>query len=228
MPNDASIPIPHLRVFLHDVNNELFALGGNLQLYEMQRGKPEGEKTYGNMRHASDELQVLLAELSDYTSWRGDGLSVTAAPLDLGEAVQAGVARAAQSLRRFRKEAKVASAAPVRVVGDAAHVARAVHGLIRVALWRDKTGEVVPITMAQEGDLGVVTVEDRGVAIPADLLEGIFTPEGILEAKKRGAPPGRPTALLFVRLATDAAGGRCWARAEGAAMRFSAGFPIAR
>lgn len=228
MPSDASIPVPHLRVFLHDVNNELFALGGNLQLYEMQRGKPEGEKTYGNMRHASDELQVLLGELSDYASWCGDGVSVSAAPLDLGEAVQAGVARAAQSLRRYRKEAKVAAAAPVRVVGDATHVARAVHALIRVALWRDKAAEPVPVAVAQEGDLGVVTVEDHGPAIASELLEGIFTPDGILEAKKRGTPPGRPTALLFVRVATEAAGGRCWAKADGGAMRFSAGFPIAR
>ncbi len=223
----SSLPITHLRLFLHDVNNELFAASGNLQLHELQRGKPEAEKTLLSVRQATDELSAIVSELSDYGSWCSDGLTVQAAPVDLGEIAQSGIARAAASLARFRKTPQwERPAAPIRVNADAQLGARAVHALMRTSLWRGAVGERVPVSVGREAGLGVVTVEDCGTPIPADLIERVFTAEGILESKKRGVPPGRPTALLFARLAAETVGGRCWARAPGGGMRWSIGFPL--
>lgn len=225
---DSSIPVTHLRLFLHDVNNELFAATGNLQLHDLQRGRPEAEKTLLAVRQAADELQAILAELSDYGSWCADGITLQAAPIDLGEVAQTGLNRAAASLARFRKTPRwERPSGPIRVTADPQLTARAVHALIRASLWRGAAGDQIPVTIGQEGGLGVVTVEDRGTAIPADLIATIFTVEGILECKKRGVPPGRPTALLFARMAAESVGGKCWAKAEGGAMRWSLGLPLA-
>ncbi len=229
MGTESSIPVTHVRLFLHDVNNELFAATGNLQLHDLQRGKPEAEKTLLAVRQATDELQAILAELSDYGSWCADGITVQAAPVDLADLVQTGLSRAAASLARFRKTQRwERPAGPIRVMADAQITARAVHALVRASLWRGAAGEQVPVAVSQEAGLGVVTVEDRGTAIPADLIPTIFTVEGILECKKRGVPPGRPTALLFARMAAESVDGKCWAKAEGGAMRWSIGLPLAR
>lgn len=228
MPAESSIPVTHLRLFLHDVNNELFAASGNLQLHDLQRGKPEAEKTLVSVRQAVDELASIVAELSDYGSWYGGELAVQAAPTALVDVAQAGIARANSSLARFHKTVQwEPPAAPIRVTADGQIAARAVHALIRVSLWRGAVGDRVPVSAGQEGGLGVLTVEDCGTPIPGDVVERIFTVEGILESKKRGVPPGRPTALLFARLATETVGGRCWARAPGGGMRWSIGFPLA-
>lgn len=228
MGADASIPVMHLRLFLHDVNNEMFAASGNMQLHDLQRGKPEAEKTLLAVRQATDELQTVLSELSDYGSWCADGLTLQATTLDLADVAQAGVNRASASLARFKKTARLEnSPGRFRVIADAQLMARAVHALMRVSLWRGAAGEQVPVSIGQEGNLGVVTVEDCGAAIAADLLPTIFTVEGILESKKRGVAPGRPTALLFARLAAESQGGRCWARAPGGGMRWSLGVPLA-
>ncbi|GEM_PF-4045106 len=228
MGPESSIPVSHLRLFLHDVNNELFAASGNLQLHDLQRGKPEAEKTLLAVRQAADELQAILSELSDYGSWCGDGITVQTAQVDLADVAQAGVTRATASLARFRKTARFERpAGPIRVNADPQLAARAVHALMRASLWRGAVGEQVPVAVGHESGLGVVTVEDCGTAIPGDLLDRIFTVDGIVECKKRGVPPGRPTALLFARLAAEAIGGRCWAKAPGGGMRWSIGLPLA-
>lgn len=228
MGAESSIPVTHLRLFLHDVNNELFAASGNLQLHDLQRGKPEAEKTLLSVRQAADELQAILGELSDYGSWCADGITVQAAPVDLADVIQTGLTRAAASLARFRKTPRwERPTGSIRVKADAQLTARAVHALVRACLWRGAVGDQVPVSIGQEAGLGVVTVEDRGTAVPADLIATIFTVEGILECKKRGVPPGRPTALLLARMAAESVGGKCWAKAEGGAMRWSIGLPLA-
>lgn len=227
--SESSIPIVHLRVFLHDLNNELFAASGNLQLHNLHKGKPEADKTLLSVRQATDELSVIVMELSDYGSWCGDGVTVSVSAVDLGEVVQSGVMRASVSLSRFRKTAEwERPSSAIRVLADAQLAARAVHALMRVSLWRGAVGERVPVSVGRESGLGVVTVEDCGPAIPGDLLDRIFTVDGILECKKRGVTPGRPTALLFARLATESVDGKCWARAPGGGMRWSIGFPLAK
>ncbi|MEK7204462.1 MAG: hypothetical protein AAB254_03045, partial [candidate division NC10 bacterium] len=106
----------------------MFAASGNLQLHDLQRGKPEAEKTLLAVRQAADELQAILSELSDYGSWCGEGITVQTSQVDLADVAQAGLTRATATLARFRKTARFERpAGPIRVNADLQLAARAVH-----------------------------------------------------------------------------------------------------
>jgi signal transduction histidine kinase len=95
-------------------------------------------------------------------------------PVDLA-AVMAGVCAALEPAARTR-EVTVDGAGSGWVVGDAEHLARALHNLVDNAIKFSAAGDRVTWrVIARDGD-AVVTVADTGIGIPPDDLPGLFTP----------------------------------------------------
>jgi signal transduction histidine kinase len=95
-------------------------------------------------------------------------------PVDLA-AVMAGVCAELEPAARAR-EVTVDGAGSGWVVGDAEHLARALHNLVDNAIkFSAAGGRVTWRVIAQDGD-AVVTVADTGIGIPPDDLSGLFTP----------------------------------------------------
>ncbi len=80
---------------------------------------------------------------------------------------------------------------PVTVVGDEARLQQVLANLLANARVHTHAGTSVTTSLAQEGDVAVLTVADDGPGIPADLLPEIFErfARGDPSRSRRGAFP---------------------------------------
>ena len=104
-------------------------------------------------------------------------------------------------------------AEPAWVLGDAAHLERALRNLLENAIKFTPAGGRVGCRVAA-GDRVVVTVTDTGIGIPADDVPGLFTPFHRAANAMHLAVQGNGLGLAIVRAIVTEHGGSVTARSE--------------
>jgi len=125
----------------------------------------------------------------------------------VGEAVERAMPRAALLGGEIRFDAAGAPPAPVDV--DVDNAGRIIDNLLNNALTYTLGAPHVGVRVsAQEGDVAVVEVEDRGRGIPESMHERVFEQFFRIEDRRLGYPLGTGLGLYISRQLAEAHGGR--------------------
>ena len=162
----------------HELRNPLGVLSNTLFYLEMTQGQDETlsypigvQRMSGQMKH----LGRMVDDLLDVSRIRQGKIRLQRAPLELGPLV-AQTAGAVQSLfgERNRSIALRLPPVPVVVNGDATRLAQVVMNLLTNAAKFTHEGGHVWISLEQQAQQAVLSVQDDGMGIPADELVAIF------------------------------------------------------
>ena len=197
-----------LALIAHDLRNPLSALNSNVGFLESTPDLPDSEAkealadvaaSCSSMKHIIDNLELLGLSVQEV------GITLERSPIALWELVHEvleGLKPIAASYGA-RTEFTTARTAVPRVVVHREMMNRALGNLVFNSIQNGGTAGPIGITIAAEGDQGVVRIADRGPIIADGLRRTAFTAEGQLTCK--GDPRGRYSRGLGLYAASVAA-----------------------
>lgn len=161
----------------HEIRNPLNAIAIAAQRLEMEfRPQAEGEE-YGrltrNILNESARLNQILTRFLELARTRAS----SAAPVDLHEAIQKGIAAIKDEADRGGVAIRYFDHEPVSVQGSAEGLQQVFINLIKNSLQAMPSGGEIQINVASTLDgRSVITVADSGPGFPAEALAKVFQP----------------------------------------------------
>ncbi|WP_121255989.1 sensor histidine kinase [Nocardioides ferulae] len=191
----------------HELKNPLGAVLGYAEvLAETDHGPAFATSLRGIQRSAA-RMQRMVEELLVLS--RLDERALVSSPVDLGELVDAAVARYAPLAAEREVSLSAARPAdPVRVLGSAVDLQHLVDALVENAVTYSAAGGTVRLSVERHGDDAVLTCADRGYGIPPGDLEEVFTEFYRSTNARALAHPGTGLGLAIAARVTRAHGGR--------------------
>ena len=114
----------------------------------------------------------------------------------------------------------------VEVRGDSGKIARILDNLLDNAVKYSTASAPIDVSLLVIGDEAVVTVEDRGVGIPADAQDHLFSP--YFRTVRTREIPGTGLGLHISRCVAEQHGGRLWLeRSTETGSTFALALPLA-
>jgi PAS domain S-box-containing protein len=178
-------------VLSHDLRNPLSAVRMSADVLLRREGLPEAaQRNVLGIQRASARMQELIETLLDFTRSRAGGrVPLHVVSVDLVEVVRGVVeeARAARPGRALQLEAR----ANARGRWDPSRMAQVVANLVGNALTHGAQDAPVRVAIDAEGEDVVLTIQNRGPVIPAELIPALFEPfRRGPAARTEGAPSG--------------------------------------
>jgi signal transduction histidine kinase len=199
-----------LRMAAHELRTPTGVLRGYLSM--LKDGTlgpcPRGwERPLSVVDAKAAELTGLIDDLLLAASMEGGSVPVSTEVFDLREAVRAAGRRAEGRVALLGAHlGLVLPEEPTLVEADPDHVGRVLDNLVNNALTYSQAPPWVSVTVS-DGSSPSVSVEDRGVGIPADLGERIFERFYRINDPSLGYPPGTGLGLYISRDLARRAGG---------------------
>jgi signal transduction histidine kinase len=165
----------------HDMRTPLGAILGNLELAQRKLGRMEIPSDSGVSRNVANAVRTtgglarLVDDLMDVTMLRaGQPLPVRLEEIDLVRMAHdlAGEHQRQTASHRIRVEGD----GEVRGAWDQSRIQRVLNNLVENAVKYSPDGGEVTIRAVRDGDQARVSVQDRGIGIPAGELEVVFSP----------------------------------------------------
>ena len=174
----------------HEVRNPLTAIRIDLQMVE--EGLAEDSELREPQQRALREVTRLDETVSRALSVARSG-RIHARPIDLREPIQAASEAAAPTFesRGARLDIQVIDSA-VPVSGDPAALEQLFLNLLRNAAESLGAAESATVSVSEEDGYAVVTIQDDGSGMPADVLERVFEP--FFSTRPEGTGLGLPIA----------------------------------
>jgi signal transduction histidine kinase len=165
-----------LRTIVHELRTPLTVIRGQMQLARRRIGRdPERERQALDLALAQvDRMGHLIGDLLDQASLSSNSLSLTVVPLDLVAAVADAVA-----IHDYAPMPRITFAhplTPMPVLGDPIRIAQILDNLIANALKYSADDAPVAVSVTRSGAAVEVRVVDRGLGVPEDETDLIFTP----------------------------------------------------
>ena len=211
----------------HELRNPLAAISGAISLLEMSDLEPERAGRYRDIiRRQNRHLAHIINDLLDVSRLMAGKITLERQPLNLADCTTRSVEalRATERAIGFRI---VVRAAPVWVDGDPVRIEQILNNLITNALKFSPSGSEVQVDVHEENDRAVVTVQDFGAGMRAELLSQVFEPffQGPQPANR--TQTGLGIGLALVRQLAQLHGGDVSASSpgQGQGSRFSFWLP---
>jgi len=167
-----------LDIASHELRSPLSALRACTSLLEIDPTaiSDEGRRRQltGRILRQVDRLVLLLDELVEMSRIRGGSLRLSPTPTDLAEVVRE-VADLLQ-LQTDKHRILVHAPAPVEGVWDRQRIAQVVTNLLSNATRYSPAGGDVVARVSGNGEVAALSVEDRGIGIPAEEQARLFEP----------------------------------------------------
>lgn len=165
-----------IAVLGHDLRNPLFAIESGANLLLRKRLDPTSRSIVEHMRTSSLRASRLVGDVLDFARGRLGGgipLNVEEAP-DLRKALQHVIAelQAIHPSRNIRCTLDITET----VCCDRDRIAQLLSNLLTNALTHGASDQPVDVAAVAEGGAFVLSVTNRGPAIPADMLPKLFRP----------------------------------------------------
>jgi signal transduction histidine kinase len=197
-----------LALIAHDLRNPLSALNSNVGFLESTPDLPDSETkealadvsaSCSSMKHIIDNLELLGLSVQETS------IKLERSPIVLWELVHEVLEELKPIAASYgaRTEFKSARSSVPRVVVHREMMSRALGNLVFNSIQNGGTSAPILITVAAEGDQGVVRIVDRGPIVAEALRRTAFTAEGQLTCK--GDPRGRYSRGLGLFAASVAA-----------------------
>ena len=201
----------------HELRNPLGAVLNAAQLMLHDEAKPEANKVASQVIvRQGQQMARLLDDLLDVSRVTQGKIDIRKQAVDLNELVRNAVeaVRPEFTRRRHKLDVRVADE-PLYVEGDSARLLQIQENLlVNAAKYTPAEGQVA-ISLTRDGDDAVISVEDNGQGIPADMLSAIF--ELFVQEKKSLARTegGMGIGLSLVKLLVELHGGSVCVKSDG-------------
>jgi signal transduction histidine kinase len=165
-----------LGVLGHDLRNPLGAIMMSARTMITREGPQwQHSKAAGRILSSGTRMHLLIGDLLDFTRSRlGAGIPITRTEVDL-EAV---CRQTVDEIAAFHPECSIHTAATgtLRGLWDGARIAQALSNLLANAVQHGAQGGPIEVTMRGEPEQVVLSVHNKGDAIPKRNLQDIFDP----------------------------------------------------
>jgi signal transduction histidine kinase/ActR/RegA family two-component response regulator len=181
----------------HELRNPLAAISGATAVLSHERTPPDArEKFLGIIQRQNRHLSHIVNDLLDVSRLMSGKIVLETRRLNLCEWVRSCVEALRATEKAAGHELVVHAEGEVWVQGDGVRIEQIVNNLVFNSLKCSPAGTQVIVTVKQEGGRAVLTVQDAGVGISAELLPHVFEP-----FVQGPPPPGRVSSGLGIGLA---------------------------
>jgi signal transduction histidine kinase len=210
----------------HELQTPLTALRTNLELARGEGGPAGGSAYLDSAEGQVQRLNHLVRDLLDLSRLEAGVDGGSRAPLDLAACVR-------QASEPYASQAEQAGvtldlrlpAGEVVVAGDEKKLRRLLGNLLDNALKFTPAGGRVTVALEEDGGWACLRVDDTGIGIPPEDLEGMFA--RFHRGRNAAAYPGSGLGLAIVKAIAGELGGRVCAENTTEGARFSLFLPAA-
>ncbi len=161
---------------VHELRAPLTVIRGQAQLARRHIGRDPAKERLAidTAIEQTDRMATLITELLDHARLSSNGLSLRVVAFDLARVVVEAIAR-----HEYEAAPRIGLQRPpgsVRVRGDAGRVAQILDNLLNNAVKYSATGDPIAVSLTVAGGQALVRITDRGVGVPEDERDMLFTP----------------------------------------------------
>jgi signal transduction histidine kinase/CheY-like chemotaxis protein len=202
-----------LAMLSHELRNPLAAIRSSLAVLQGLDDRPQARKPQDVIDRQTRHLAHLLEDLLDTARIQEGKITLTPTRVDLGRQIGEALLSLSDS---HRQRVRVQSPRePVEVEGDPVRLDQVFSNLLHNALKYSPADSPVTVRLAAEDGDAVLTVEDEGVGIEAEMLPRIFEPFTQVEASLARSEGGLGLGLPLVRNLVELHGGEVTVESPG-------------
>lgn len=205
-------------MIIHDLNNPLTGITGNLQLLQMEIGKTLGDEQRNSLEAAllsGEDMKRMIENLLDINKMEEGKIKLRREDFKLDEAAREVVERMRPLALWENKSIFLEAGGQLpEISADKELVKRVIANLINNALKHIPQKGAIQVRAVFKSDERVfyLRVEDNGEGIPKEYLEKVF--DKFAQVEDKMAKAGRGLGLTFCKLAVEAHGGKIWVESE--------------
>ena len=209
---------------VHELRTPLTSIDGHAQLAQrfLEKDPIRAAASLVRIREESKRMDRLIGDLLDQACVTAGALTMEVVTFDLGVAVAT-----AAGLHEFELSPRISftTLPQVSVQGDPDRIAQIIGNLLDNAIKYSPAGTPIDVTVSIVGDEAQVSVEDRGVGVPADERDRIFAP--FYRTSRTREAPGTGLGLHISRRIAEQHHGRLWLAPDtGTGSTFVLGLPL--
>lgn len=195
-----------LSIASHELKTPLTALKLQLQIGQRRFGdRPGGPPWLQSALRQLERVEALVAELLDLARIRSGRLTLRLRPVDLGDLARGVAERLREVLAKSGNELAVEVEEGIVCDCDPGRIEQVLANLL-VNASQHAPGVPVSLTAVRDASRVVLSVEDAGAGIPAEVRERVFEPYEKVDRGGRGQ--GLGLGLYIARQIVEAHGGR--------------------
>jgi signal transduction histidine kinase len=208
-----------IRNVSHELRTPLALIQGYLELIlDGQLGPLQSEQRQ-SLTTVAERTMELGRMVNDFISLQtigalGFDMEVLNPAALVESAVEAARSKADKARIRFELDLPSADGLPL-IQGDARRLGRVLDHLLDNAIKFSPNGGVVRVSIAREGQMVRVQVQDQGIGLPTDQLERVFDRFYQVDGSATRRYGGTGLGLSLVKEVVEAHGGAVWAESEG-------------
>lgn len=200
----------------HELRNPLAAIVNAAAVLDRFEARGEAEsRSRTIIGRQAQHLSRLIDDLLDVSRIMSGKITLRRDPVDLREVVRQCVESRHAAVSHSHRVSLVTDARAVVVEGDPVRLEQIVGNLIDNAIKYSPPGEPIRVVARRENGEAVLSVEDRGVGLAAEMLESIFEPFTQSDVSLHRTRGGLGLGLAVVKGLVEQHGGRVAAHSEG-------------
>ncbi|MDX2079690.1 MAG: PAS domain-containing protein [Terrimicrobiaceae bacterium] len=206
-----------LAMLAHELRNPLAAVSNAVHLLGLRGDDEEIRRTCVDaLGRQTRHLSRLIDDLMDVNRLSQGKLALHTGPVELTGVIRQAVevVRPLCRARRQRIDFRLPNE-PVHVHGDSARLIQAIGNLLNNACKFSNPDDIIQVTLTAEAGRALITVEDSGIGISSDQLEGIFELFQQFHGTKHRENSGLGIGLSLVRRLIELHGGSVKAASPG-------------
>lgn len=204
-----------LAMLAHELRNPLSAIRSAITLLELERTTPDMQRRAREvLSRQTGHMTTLINEMLDAARLTTGKVTLDRRPVDLAACARR-VIEAFSAAGRTQHLRLQVDLAPAPVSGDETRLEQVIANLLDNAAKYTPDGRAVRLCVAHDGAEAVLTIEDDGSGIAAELLPHVFDPFSQAERTLDRSQGGLGLGLTVVRGLVELHGGRVEAHSAG-------------
>ena len=206
-----------LATLSHELRNPLGAIQFAVQLMKLKVNEPDTvERSRAMIERQVKQVTHLIGDLLEVSRIAEDKLHLERERVDLRECVRGAVetVRAQYDARTQALDVRD-DTTPLMVMGDRSRLTQVIVNLLVNASKYSHERTTVTVETSVVDSKAVVSVRDRGLGIPAEMIEHIFEPLRQVESHRPNAAGGLGLGLALAKRLVELHGGTVIAHSDG-------------
>jgi PAS domain S-box-containing protein len=164
-----------LAMLAHELRNPLAPIRNAVEILGRGgAGADVSARAVSIIDRQANQLTRLVDDLLDVSRITTGRIQLAMQPVDLATIVAAAVEAADASLRERAHDLELTAGTAMTVMGDAARLQQCVVNLLTNAAKYTEPGGRIRVSVQRQGEVGLITVSDNGMGIPAEFLSSVF------------------------------------------------------